>query len=239
MGLFVTPVKQSYYRTVCKKVSWPLQRRTCAHVWLLCTLLCSWLEKGTVRVTCTTMCRKRYQPWRSSWTSKLTIKLSRLSSHVEVKACLHGGKEPRVGEATRLGGVARLYLVSLILPWSRLHDRWNNPPRRVSRSAGLGYPVSRGHNLPNVNVSRWGDPISRGRIHVTFASAPTTSRNLTKESRGCKIVCKRVLSAVTLRLRTGFFYVWKFFVALPHYLRIRWECRLRSSVDSFQSSCYL
>ena len=129
------------------------------------------------------MCRKRYQPWRSSWTSKLTIKLSRLSSHVEVKACLHGGKEPRVGEATRLGGVARLYLVSLILPWSRLHDRWNNPPRRVSRSAGLGYPVSRGHNLPNVNVSRWGDPISRGRIHVTFASAPTTSRNLTKESR--------------------------------------------------------
>ena len=31
------------------------------------------------------------------------------------RACLHGGGGPQVGEVTRLGGVARLYIQSFIL----------------------------------------------------------------------------------------------------------------------------
>ena len=37
---------------------------------------------------------------------------------------------------------------SLILIWSRLHDRWGDPPRQVAQSARPGYPLSRGQTLP-------------------------------------------------------------------------------------------
>ena len=46
----------------------------------------------------------------------------------QLRACLHGGGGPQVGEVTRLS------ISSLILIWSCLHDRWGNPPRRVARS---------------------------------------------------------------------------------------------------------
>ena len=39
---------------------------------------------------------------------------------VTVKACLQGGRWPQVG------GVTRLSISSLILTWSRLHDRWED-----------------------------------------------------------------------------------------------------------------
>ena len=59
-------------------------------------------------------------------------------------ACLHGDGGPQVGEVTRFGGVTRLSIQSLILIWSRLHDRWGDhmrddymerrvtPPKRVT-----------------------------------------------------------------------------------------------------------
>ena len=34
----------------------------------------------------------------------------------------------QIGEVTRFGGVTRLSIQSLILIWSRLHDRWVDPP---------------------------------------------------------------------------------------------------------------
>ena len=47
-------------------------------------------------------------------------------------ACLHEGGGPQIGEVTRLGGVTRLSIESLILMWSRLHDRWGKPPHVTS-----------------------------------------------------------------------------------------------------------
>ena len=41
----------------------------------------------------------------------------------------HGVWKPQVGEVTRLGGVTRLSIYSLILIWSRLHDRWGDHMR--------------------------------------------------------------------------------------------------------------
>ena len=48
------------------------------------------------------------------------------------RACLHGGGGPQVGEVTRLGEVTCLSIKSLILTWSRLHDRWGDPPHVTS-----------------------------------------------------------------------------------------------------------
>ena len=59
-----------------------------------------------------------------------------------VRACLHGGGGPRVGEVTSLS------IWSLILIWSRLHDRRGDPPRRVARYARPSNPLSRGQILP-------------------------------------------------------------------------------------------
>ena len=43
---------------------------------------------------------------------------------------------PQVGEVTRLGGVTRLSIQSLILMLLRLHVRWGNPPHVTSPSWG-------------------------------------------------------------------------------------------------------
>ena len=85
------------------------------------------------------------------------------------RPCLHGGGGPQVGEVTSLGGVTRLSIWSLILIWSRLHDRWGDPPRRVARSTRPGYPLSRGQILP-CKRSRCGNPPSRGLIRDTSNS---------------------------------------------------------------------
>ena len=57
-------------------------------------------------------------------------------SSTVLKACLHGGGGPQVGEVTRLGGVTRLSIQSLILMWSRLHVRWDNLPHVTSPTWG-------------------------------------------------------------------------------------------------------
>ena len=53
-----------------------------------------------------------------------------------LRACLHDGGGPQVGEVTRVGGVTRLSIQSLILMWSRLHVRWGNPPHVTSPTWG-------------------------------------------------------------------------------------------------------
>ena len=47
-------------------------------------------------------------------------------------ACLQGGGGPQVGEVASLGGVTRPSIESLILIWSRLHDRWRDLLRVTS-----------------------------------------------------------------------------------------------------------
>ena len=56
-----------------------------------------------------------------------------------------------IGGVTRLGGLPGL-------------------PGRVTLSAGV--------TICHVNVSRWGNPPSRGRDHVTFSSAPNLNYNI-------------------------------------------------------------
>ena len=53
-----------------------------------------------------------------------------------IRACLHRGGGPQVGEVTRSGGITRLSIQSLVLLWSRLHVRWGNPPHVTSLTWG-------------------------------------------------------------------------------------------------------
>ena len=51
-----------------------------------------------------------------------------------LRACLHGGGGPQVGDETRLGGVTHLTIQSLLLILSRLHDRWGDHMRSLMDS---------------------------------------------------------------------------------------------------------
>ena len=53
----------------------------------------------------------------------------------KLRTCLHGGGGPQVVEVTRLGQITGLSIWSLILTWSRLHDRWGDHMR--DRTGGL------------------------------------------------------------------------------------------------------
>ena len=55
---------------------------------------------------------------------------------------------PQVGEVTRLGGVTRLSIKSLILIWSHLHDRWGDPPRVTSPIWGPSPPCKQAPKHP-------------------------------------------------------------------------------------------
>ena len=63
------------------------------------------------------------------------------------RACLHGGGRPQVGEVTRVGGVTRLSTWSLILIWSRLHDRWGDPQPVTSPTRGPPPPCKQALRL--------------------------------------------------------------------------------------------
>ena len=56
-----------------------------------------------------------------------------VTTDVLLRACLRGGGGPQVGEVTRLGGVTRLSIQSLIFIWSRLHDWCCDPVHITSR----------------------------------------------------------------------------------------------------------
>ena len=80
-----------------------------------------------------------------------------------LRACLHGGGGPQVGEVTCLSGVTRLYKflfyfnhVYLIVGVTCLGGL-PSLPGRVTLSARV--------TICHVNVSRWGNLPSRGRIH--------------------------------------------------------------------------
>ena len=72
--------------------------------------------------------------------------------YMGLRACLHGGGRPQVGEVTRLGGVTRLSIQSLILMWSRLHVGWGNPPHVTSPTWGpppsCKQALKRGYKCP-------------------------------------------------------------------------------------------
>ena len=52
----------------------------------------------------------------------------------------------------------------------RVYDRWSDPPRRIGRSARPRY-VPAGVKFCHVNISRWGNPPSRGRFRDTSNSS--------------------------------------------------------------------
>ena len=67
-----------------------------------------------------------------------------------LRACLHGGGGPQVGDETRLGGVTHLTIQSLLLILSRLHDRWGDHMRSLINSrAGVPHLNALPH-LPGV-----------------------------------------------------------------------------------------
>ena len=68
-------------------------------------------------------------------------------SECKIRVCLHGGGGPQVGEVTCLGGVTRLSISSLILIWSRLHDRWGDLPRVTSPTWGLSSPCKQAFSV--------------------------------------------------------------------------------------------
>ena len=75
------------------------------------------------------------------------------------RACLHEGGVPQIGEVTRLGGVTRLSIQSLILMWSRLHVRWGNPPHVTSPTWGPPPSCKQALSIPVLSAFR--GPLSR------------------------------------------------------------------------------
>ena len=95
-----------------------------------------------------------------------------------LRACLHGGGGPQVGEVTCLDGVTRLSIKSLILMWSRLHVRWGDPPHVTSRTWGpppsckqaLKF-VCRRPDFPNKSLSEENDIFYKGYHHKEYHAA--------------------------------------------------------------------
>ena len=77
---------------------------------------CLWLRLET-----------RKKAWDPDW-SKTVLDSLTWGDVCDLRACLHGGGGPHVGNVIRLGGVTRLSIKSLILIWSRLHVRWGDSP---------------------------------------------------------------------------------------------------------------
>ena len=85
---------------------------------------------------------------------------------LSLRACLHGGGGPQEGEVTRLGGVTRLSIYSLILIWSRLHDRWGDLPHVTSPTWGPPPPCKQALN------SCLGERTQEPQVAEEFFSTP-------------------------------------------------------------------
>ena len=72
-----------------------------------------------------------------------------------LRACLHGGGGPHVGEVTRLDGVTNPSIYSLILIWSRLHDKWGDPRHVTSPIRGHPPPRKQALNRDLGIRQRW------------------------------------------------------------------------------------
>ena len=90
--------------------------------------------------------------------SSLHFKLTITSRHCQWKlgAWLHWVGRPQVGEVTHLVGVTHLSFLSVILIWSRLHDRWGDPPHVTSPI--WGPPPSCKQALKLINLKRTTKP---------------------------------------------------------------------------------
>ena len=88
-------------------------------------------------------CKCRLLILLTSWMCQSTVVDAPYIFLIELRACLHGGGGPQVGEVTLLDGVTRLSIWSLNLIWSRLDDWWGDPRRRVARSARSCKPLRR------------------------------------------------------------------------------------------------
>ena len=82
---------------------------------------------------------------RFSWET-CTMEDVQKMNHNKAWECLHGGGGPRVVEVNRLDGVTLLSIKSLILIWSRLHDRWGDPPHVTSPIWGRPPPYKQALN---------------------------------------------------------------------------------------------
>ena len=92
------------------------------HQWWLMRFICFFLQ------TLATPCHR--------FVSSVALSSLPFMVYVTFRASLHGVGGPQVSEVTRLGGVTRLFIQSLILIWSRLHVRWGNPPHVTSPTWG-------------------------------------------------------------------------------------------------------
>ena len=82
---------------------------------------------------------------KSLWTYYYLPSTDTTDYNARIRGCLHGSGEPQVGEVTRLGVVTHLSISpiwSLILIWSRLHDRWGDMPHFTSPMGHLWSPTS-------------------------------------------------------------------------------------------------
>ena len=75
---------------------------------------------------------------------------------------------PQIGEVARLDGVTRLSIKSLILMWSRLHDRWGNQPHVTSPT--WGPPPSCKQALTGI-VNRQCVALNRSYGHLRWSEA--------------------------------------------------------------------
>ena len=112
----------------------------------------------------------------------INVKVERKQRRTGVRACLHGGWGPQVGEVARLSGVTRVFLYLSFLfdqvymiGGVTLLGGLAGLPVRVTLSAGVA--------LCHVNVSRWGNQPRRSPFHFTFE---TTLRSFTPRPRGHK-----------------------------------------------------
>ena len=70
-----------------------------------------------------------------------------------LRAGLHGGGGPQVGEVNRFGRVNRLSIKSLILILLRLHDRWGDPPHVTTPIWGPPPPCKQALKRPLINAA--------------------------------------------------------------------------------------
>ena len=108
--------------------------------------------------------------------------------------------------------------------WSRLHDRWGYPPRRVARSARPGNPLSRGQILP-CKRWRWGNSPGRGlirdtsnsrKIHFGGGFASLLKETIESHSKSSKWVSKSIN-----RQNTWFASIFLVYVLSDHSIILR------------------
>ena len=146
------------------------------------------------------------------------------------RACLHGGGRPQVGEVTRVGGVTRLSTWSLILIWSRLHDRWGDPQPVISPTRGPPPPCEQALRL----VPRPNRFIFRSFFPENGSSASPMSRayscSLSQHTQNAAQVCD-----CSINLPNSYILV----VALVLFVRNHFKVKRKSLYVNFRMYSFL